>query len=224
MWFAPVFTCSVALALTCIYLYGRCDSHLCTCNVDVIYTCVTCSIDAMEMTSIFTCTIPVILCVVDDIGDHLCERVLSVLLEMWLLCCARCFPSPSLWKTFRVMCINWRHHEALVLQWHRVNHVLTCRLLRFMYGPDYPELQLCKYLVQGWLRQASTVSNKSGKRMTFQACLMQEKNPPLSVYTYTIYPFNCLNLREKQIVMVMNSIMQWSLEKQLDLQILFFHA
>ncbi|XP_064603525.1 ral GTPase-activating protein subunit beta-like isoform X2 [Liolophura sinensis] len=78
----------------------------------------------------------------DDIGDHLCERVLSVLLEMWLLCCARCFPSPSLWKTFRVMCINWRHHEALVLQWHRVNHVLTCRLLRFMYGPDYPELQL----------------------------------------------------------------------------------
>ncbi|KAL4239114.1 hypothetical protein ACF0H5_003817 [Mactra antiquata] len=76
----------------------------------------------------------------DDIGDHLCERVLSVLFELWLLACQKCFPSPSLWKTFRKMCIYWRHHEALITQWHRVNHALTARLLKFMYGPDYPEL------------------------------------------------------------------------------------
>ncbi|XP_052272276.1 ral GTPase-activating protein subunit beta-like isoform X2 [Dreissena polymorpha] len=75
-----------------------------------------------------------------DIGDHLCERVLSVLFELWLLACQKCFPSPSLWKTFRKMCIYWRHHEALITQWHRVNHALTARLLKFMYGPDYPEL------------------------------------------------------------------------------------
>lgn len=75
-----------------------------------------------------------------DIGDHLCERVLSVLFELWLLACQRCFPSPSLWKTFRKMCIYWRHHEALVTHWHKVNHALTSKLLKFMYGPDYPEL------------------------------------------------------------------------------------
>ena len=80
----------------------------------------------------------------DDIGDHLCERVLSVLFELWLLACQKCFPSPSLWKTFRKMCIYWRHHEALVTQWHKINHALTARLLKFMYGPDYPELIISK--------------------------------------------------------------------------------
>ncbi|CAG2186876.1 Ral GTPase-activating protein subunit beta [Mytilus edulis] len=78
----------------------------------------------------------------DDIGDHLCERVLSVLFEIWLLACYKCFPSPSLWKTFRNMCVNWRHHETLVVQWHKVNHALTARLLKFLYGPGYPILQL----------------------------------------------------------------------------------
>ena len=77
-----------------------------------------------------------------DIGDHLCERVLGVLFEIWLLACHKCFPSPSLWKTFRNMCVNWRHHETLVIQWHKVNHALTARLLKFLYGPDYPVLQL----------------------------------------------------------------------------------
>lgn len=77
-----------------------------------------------------------------DIAEHLCERVLSVLFEIWILACARCFPSPSLWKTFRNMCICWRHHDALIQQWHRVNHALLSRLLKFMYGPDYPELQI----------------------------------------------------------------------------------
>ncbi|KAL3873490.1 hypothetical protein ACJMK2_036600, partial [Sinanodonta woodiana] len=77
-----------------------------------------------------------------DIGDHLCERVLSVLFEIWLLACQKCFPSPSLWKTFRKMCIYWRHHEALVTQWHKVNYALTARVLKILYGPSYPELSL----------------------------------------------------------------------------------
>lgn len=79
-----------------------------------------------------------------DIAEHLCERVLSVLFEIWILACARCFPSPSLWKTFRNMCVDWRHHDALVQQWHRINHALLSRLLKIMYGPSYPELQICK--------------------------------------------------------------------------------
>ncbi|XP_078313092.1 ral GTPase-activating protein subunit beta-like isoform X3 [Crassostrea virginica] len=77
-----------------------------------------------------------------DIGDQLCERVLSVLFEIWLLACYKCFPSPSLWKTFRAMCISWRHHESLVVQWHKVNHALTSNVLNFTQGPEYPKLTL----------------------------------------------------------------------------------
>nr|CAD7199102.1 unnamed protein product [Timema douglasi] len=78
----------------------------------------------------------------NDVGDQLCERVLSVLFEVWLLACARCFPSPPLWKTLRETCMNWRHRVALVEQWNRVNLVLTARLLEFTYGPTFPELKI----------------------------------------------------------------------------------
>ena len=81
----------------------------------------------------------------DDVGDQLCERVLSVLLEVWLVACARCFPAPPLWKTLRELCHNWRHRLALVEQWNRVNLALTARLLRFLYGPPFPDLKLCEY-------------------------------------------------------------------------------
>jgi len=40
----------------------------------------------------------------DDVGDQLCERVLSVLFEVWLLACVRSFPSPSMWKTLQESC------------------------------------------------------------------------------------------------------------------------
>ncbi|XP_075220156.1 ral GTPase-activating protein subunit beta isoform X3 [Lycorma delicatula] len=78
----------------------------------------------------------------DDVGDQLCERVLSVLFEVWLLACVHCFPSPPLWKTLREMCMNWRHRVALVEQWNRVNLALTQRLLDFMNGPSFPELKI----------------------------------------------------------------------------------
>ncbi|XP_050081712.1 ral GTPase-activating protein subunit beta isoform X3 [Anopheles aquasalis] len=78
----------------------------------------------------------------DDVGDQLCERVLSVLFEVWLLACSRCFPSPSLWKTFQESCAAWRHRIALVEQWNRVNMVLTARLLEFSYGPAFPEMKI----------------------------------------------------------------------------------
>ncbi|XP_058815357.1 ral GTPase-activating protein subunit beta isoform X3 [Topomyia yanbarensis] len=78
----------------------------------------------------------------DDVGDQLCERVLSVLFEVWLLACSRCFPSPSLWKTFQESCGAWRHRIALVEQWNRVNLVLTAKLLEFTYGPAFPEMKI----------------------------------------------------------------------------------
>lgn len=81
----------------------------------------------------------------DDVGDQLCERVLSVLFEVWLLACERCFPSPSLWKTLQESCSLLRHRIALVEQWNRVNLVLTARLLLFSYGPLFPELRIGIY-------------------------------------------------------------------------------
>ncbi|XP_013113649.1 ral GTPase-activating protein subunit beta isoform X12 [Stomoxys calcitrans] len=78
----------------------------------------------------------------DDVGDQLCERVLQVLFEVWLLSCVRCFPSPSLWKTLQESCAMWRHRVALVDQWNRVSLALTARLLEFTYGSAFPELKI----------------------------------------------------------------------------------
>ncbi|XP_059176419.1 ral GTPase-activating protein subunit beta-like isoform X2 [Physella acuta] len=78
----------------------------------------------------------------DDISEHLCDRVLNVLFVIWLMACHKSFPSPSLWKTFRNMCLYWRHHEALVTMWHRVNHTLTASMLKIMYGPEFPEMTI----------------------------------------------------------------------------------
>jgi len=72
-----------------------------------------------------------------EIGDQLCERVLSVLFEVWLLACGKCFPSPSLWKTLRDSCHCWRHRPNLFEQWNRINLILARRVLTIMYGVDY---------------------------------------------------------------------------------------
>ncbi|XP_035238591.1 ral GTPase-activating protein subunit beta-like isoform X4 [Anguilla anguilla] len=72
------------------------------------------------------------------IAEKLAEKLVSVLLEVWLLACARCFPTPPYWKTAREMLANWRHHSPVVDQWSKVISALTSRLLRFTYGPSFP--------------------------------------------------------------------------------------
>ncbi|XP_022914595.2 ral GTPase-activating protein subunit beta isoform X2 [Onthophagus taurus] len=106
----------------------------------------------------------------DDVADQLCERVLSVLFEIWLLACANCFPSPPLWKTLRESCMNWRHRIALIEQWNRINLALTSKLLIFMYGPTFPELKIGEddlippnmtndCIAQSWYRFLNTIGN-----------------------------------------------------------------
>ncbi|XP_068208219.1 ral GTPase-activating protein subunit beta isoform X4 [Palaemon carinicauda] len=77
----------------------------------------------------------------EDAGEQLCERVLSVLFETWLLACARCFPPPPLWNALRESCQRWRHRAGLIDQWNRINFALTGKLISFMYGPSFPEIK-----------------------------------------------------------------------------------
>jgi len=90
---------------------------------------------------------------IDSISSLLCERMLTVLFDVWILSCAHCFPAPSLWKTLQEMCSTWRHHDALVAQWHRVNIAFTMRLLHNIYGttPQLPTLQGILFTVQKML-------------------------------------------------------------------------
>lgn len=62
------------------------------------------------------------------VAEKLAEKLMAVLFEVWLLACARCFPTPPYWKTAREMLANWRHHPPVVEQWSRVACALTSRL------------------------------------------------------------------------------------------------
>jgi hypothetical protein len=74
----------------------------------------------------------------DDVGDQLCERVLGVLYEIWLIACVKSFPNPTLWKTFREMCMNWRHRTGITLAVFRIHDILIririCRSVPLDYG------------------------------------------------------------------------------------------
>ncbi|CAG2112200.1 unnamed protein product, partial [Medioppia subpectinata] len=73
----------------------------------------------------------------NDIGTQLCERIISVLFEIWLIACVRCFPSPSFWKTFQHLSTGWRHRPPLVDNWNRINYSLTMRLVKHMSPNTY---------------------------------------------------------------------------------------
>ncbi|KAK0149861.1 Ral GTPase-activating protein subunit beta [Merluccius polli] len=76
------------------------------------------------------------------VAEKLAEKLMAVLLEVWLLACARCFPTPPYWKTARDMLVNWRHHPPVVEQWSRAACALTSRLLRFTHGPSFPPFKV----------------------------------------------------------------------------------
>lgn len=85
---------------------------------------------------------PTVKVVKEDAGEQLCERVLSVLFETWLLACARCFPPPPLWNALRESCQRWRHRGGLIDQWNRINFALSAKLISFMYGPAFPQIKI----------------------------------------------------------------------------------
>ncbi|KAM4582558.1 ral GTPase-activating protein subunit beta [Fundulus diaphanus] len=75
-------------------------------------------------------------------SEGISDLSVAVLLEVWLLACSRCFPSRSLWQTFRQMFGSWRYQPAVVEQWSRVAAALTSRLLPQRFGPSYPHFEV----------------------------------------------------------------------------------
>ncbi|XP_068622605.1 ral GTPase-activating protein subunit beta [Battus philenor] len=105
-------------------------------------------------------------------AEQLCERVLCVLFEVWILACHRCFPSPALWRTLREQCVRWRHRAPLVEQWTRASLCLTARMLAHMYGPLFPAMPVgeedanlvpadmsAEAVMQTWYRILHTIGN-----------------------------------------------------------------
>ncbi|XP_013170001.1 PREDICTED: ral GTPase-activating protein subunit beta [Papilio xuthus] len=105
-------------------------------------------------------------------AEQLCERVLCVLFEVWILACHRCFPSPALWRTLREQCVRWRHRAPLAEQWARASLCLTARLLAHMYGPMFPAMPIgeedanlvpadmsAEAVMQTWYRILHTIGN-----------------------------------------------------------------
>lgn len=76
----------------------------------------------------------------NEIGTELCERIVSVLFEIWLIACARSFSTASFWKTFQHLCRGWRHRMPLIEQWNRINLALTQRVIQIT-APSTAEVQ-----------------------------------------------------------------------------------
>lgn len=72
------------------------------------------------------------------LAEHLCEKMISVLLEVWLYASYYHFPAPSMWKTLHELCMSWRHHNAMVDYWSRTSLSLTKRVIQYMHGPSFP--------------------------------------------------------------------------------------
>ena len=44
-------------------------------------------------------------------GGPLCHTAVSVLCHTWLASCLHHFPSPTMWRTFQSVAVNWRHRS-----------------------------------------------------------------------------------------------------------------
>lgn len=107
------------------------------------------------------------------LAEHLCDKLISVLLEVWLHASCHHFPAPSLWKTLHELCVSWRHHNAMVDYWSRTSLSLTKRVIQYLYGPSFPlpliphrksDVQLPaklanECLVQCWFRILHIIGN-----------------------------------------------------------------
>ncbi|XP_054639550.1 ral GTPase-activating protein subunit beta [Dunckerocampus dactyliophorus] len=76
------------------------------------------------------------------VSQQLSHLSMDVLFQVWLLSCSRCFPSRSLWLSWKQMMRSWRYQLATVDRWTRVVSALTSRLLPLTFGPAFPSFKV----------------------------------------------------------------------------------
>ena len=108
-----------------------------------------------------------------SLTEYLCNRLISVLLEVWLHACKYFFPTPSEWKTLQELCMCWRHHSSMIDYWSRTSLILTKKAIQYMYGSDFPMLTVASAkgdvkipgdlddntLIQSWFRILHIIGN-----------------------------------------------------------------
>lgn len=77
----------------------------------------------------------------DDIGTHLCERIVKSLFEIWVTACHRSFPSPSYWKTLHELCLKIRHRIPVIDYWSLTCLSITQRLVQMTSSPNENQSQ-----------------------------------------------------------------------------------
>ena len=108
-----------------------------------------------------------------SLTEYLGDRLISVLLEVWLHACKYFFPTPSEWKTLQELCMCWRHHSSMINYWSRTSLILTRKVIHYMYGPTFPVFSLASgkgdvkvpddfddnTLIQSWFRILHVIGN-----------------------------------------------------------------
>ena len=79
--------------------------------------------------------------VLDHLGDALCSDLIKTLFETWIVSCAKCFPTPTFWKTLSQFVQGWLHHMPVLDWWARFTLVLGDRVIQTTQGPGYPRLR-----------------------------------------------------------------------------------
>ncbi|XP_075869463.1 ral GTPase-activating protein subunit beta [Nelusetta ayraudi] len=75
-------------------------------------------------------------------AEQLCDQAVALLLEAWLLSCARCFPPRRLWRAACHTLSHWRWRPSVVEQWGRALRALTSRLLLLTFSPTFPSFKV----------------------------------------------------------------------------------
>lgn len=80
--------------------------------------------------------------VTGHLADALSSELVKTVFEVWLIACAKSFPTPTFWKTLSDFVQGWRHHFHVVDWWSRFTAVLADRVIQTTQGPGYPRIYI----------------------------------------------------------------------------------
>ena len=73
----------------------------------------------------------------NSLAVNLKELPINLLFGAWLQASIHAFPRPQLWKSLHEMCVQWRHHKTLAIQWLRLAYTLTYKVVGNLYTENY---------------------------------------------------------------------------------------